>query len=83
MPRDFQILNGSKGEPCQRTTRGCATKRNESAADITALEHEVSVARRRYGTGWRRNSGTDVMAKAVTGLIEERQAELERSRRLT
>ena len=49
---------------------------NEPAAVIAALEHEVQLLRE-IRDGLTSQPGSDVMVGAVTGLIEERQAELE------
>jgi len=53
---------------------------NEAAADMAALEREVQQLHE-IRDGLASQHGTDVMVDAVTGVIEERQAELERSRR--
>ena len=53
--------------------------RNESAANIAALEHEVQLLHE-IRDGLASQPGSDVMVGAVTGLIEERQAELDSSR---
>ena len=55
---------------------------DESAADIAALEHEVQLLHE-IRDGLASQPGSDVMVGAVTGLIEERRAELERSRQLS
>ena len=55
---------------------------SDSAAETAALEHEVQLL---HGIrdGLASQPGNDLMMVAVTGLIEERQAELERSRHLS
>ena len=53
---------------------------SDAAADIDALEHEVELLRE-IRSGLASQPGSDVMVAAVTGLIEDRRAELERSRR--
>jgi hypothetical protein len=53
---------------------------NESAADIAALEHEVQLLFE-IRDGLASHSGREMMVDAVTGLIDERQADLERARR--
>ena len=53
---------------------------SHSAAEMDALGHEVQLLHE-IRDGLASQSGTEVMVGAVTGLIEERQAELERSRR--
>jgi hypothetical protein len=55
---------------------------NDSAAEIARLEHEVQLLQE-IREGLSEQPGTDVMVEATTGLIEERRAELERSRRLS
>ena len=50
-----------------------------SAANIAALEHEVQLLHE-IRDGLASQPGVDLMVRAVTGLIEERQAELKRSR---
>jgi hypothetical protein len=55
---------------------------SDSAAEIDALEHEVQLLHQ-IRDGLASQPGSDVMVGAVTGLIEERQAELERSRHLS
>jgi hypothetical protein len=59
---------------------GAQPHRNESAADIEAMEDEVQMLHR-IRDGLASQPGSDVMVGAVTGLIDERQAELKRSRR--
>ena len=53
---------------------------NDSAAETARLEHEVQLLHE-IREGLASQPGSDVMVEATTGLIEERQAELERSRR--
>ena len=53
---------------------------NESAADIARLEDEVQLLHE-IRDGLASQPGSDVMVEATIGLIEERQAQLERSRR--
>ena len=53
---------------------------NDSATETARLEHEVELLHK-IREGLASQSGSDVMVEATTGLIEERQAELERSRR--
>ena len=55
---------------------------NDAAAEIARLEHEVQLLQE-IREGLAEQPGTDVMVEATTGLIEERQAELERSRHLS
>ena len=52
---------------------------SESAANIVALEHDVHML---HGVrdGLASQPGSDVMVAAVNGMIEERQAALDRSR---
>ncbi len=60
---------------------GAEPRSVEAAADIAALEHEVQLLHEIRDGLASQPRGSDVMEEAVTGLIEERQAELERSRR--
>ena len=60
---------------------GAQPRSVESAADIAALEHEVQLLHEIRAGLASQPRGSDVMEEAVAGLIEERQAELERSRR--
>ena len=53
---------------------------NDSAAETARLEHEVQLLRE-IRDGLASQPGSDVMVEATTGLIADRQAELERSRR--
>ena len=53
---------------------------SDAAADIAALEHEVQLLHE-IRDGLASQPGSDAMVGAVTGLLEERRAELERSRR--
>jgi hypothetical protein len=53
---------------------------SDAAAEIDALQHEVELLRE-IRNGLASEPGSDVIVGAVTGLIEERRAELERSRR--
>lgn len=55
---------------------------SDSAAEIDALEHEVQLLHA-IRDGLASQPGSDVMVGAVTGLMEERQAQLERSRHLS
>ena len=55
---------------------------NDSAAEIEGLEHEVQLLHE-IRDGLVSQPGSDVMVGAVTGLIEERQAQLERTRHLS
>jgi hypothetical protein len=55
---------------------------SDSASEIEALEHEVQLLHE-IRDGLAAQPGSDVMVGAVTGLIEDRQAELERSRHLS
>jgi len=55
---------------------------NDSAAGIARLEDEVQLLHE-IRDGLASQPGGDVMVEATTGLIEERQAELERSRHLS
>jgi hypothetical protein len=50
------------------------------AAEIAALQHEVQLLHE-IRDGLASQPGSDVMVGAVTGLIEERQVALDRSRR--
>ena len=52
----------------------------DSAANIAALEHQVQLLNE-IRDGLASQPGSEVMVDAATGLIEERQAELERARR--
>ena len=52
---------------------------NDPAAETARLEHEVQLLHE-IRDGLAAQPGSDVMVGAVTGVIEERQAELERSR---
>jgi hypothetical protein len=52
---------------------------SDSGAHVAALEHEVQLLIE-IRDGLASQPGSDVMVGAVTGLIEERHAELERSR---
>lgn len=61
---------------------GAQPQSAESAADIAALEHEVQLLRQ-IRDGLVGQPRSDVIVDAVTGLIEERQADLERSRHLS
>ena len=58
---------------------GAQPHRNESAEDVAALEHEVQLLQE-IRDGLAGQPGSDVIVDAVTGLIEERQADLNRSR---
>ena len=55
---------------------------DDAAAELEALEHEVQLLHT-IRDGLASQTETDVMLRAVTGLIEEREAELERSRHST
>lgn len=56
---------------------GAQPDRSEFAAEISALQHEVQLLRdMRHGLA--SQFGAAVIVEAVIGLIEERQAELER-----
>jgi hypothetical protein len=52
---------------------------NDSAAETARLEDELQLLHV-IRDGLASQPGSDVMVEATTGLIEERQAELERSR---
>ena len=52
---------------------------SDSAAEVAALEHEVQLLHE-IRDGLASQPGSDVMVGAVTGLIEERQVALDRSR---
>ena len=52
----------------------------DSAAEIDALEHEVRLLHE-IRDGLASQPGSDVMVEATTGVIEAREAELERARR--
>ena len=52
----------------------------DSSAESDALKHEVQLLHE-IRDGLASHPGSDVMVGAVTGLIEERQAELRRSQR--
>jgi hypothetical protein len=52
---------------------------NDSAAETARLEHELQLLHE-IRDGLASQPGSDVMVEATTGLIEDRQAELERSR---
>ena len=52
---------------------------NDPATETARLEHEVQLLHE-IRDGLASQPGSDVMVEATTGLIEERQAELERSR---
>ncbi|MGZ8697632.1 MAG: hypothetical protein ACXWZ1_09815 [Gaiellaceae bacterium] len=52
---------------------------SDSAANIAALEHDVQLLQE-IRDGLASQPGSDVMVGAVTGLLEERRAELDRSR---
>ena len=58
---------------------GAQPHRNESDADIAWLEHEVQLLHE-IRDGLVAQPRSDVIVEAVAGLIEERQAELERAR---
>ena len=55
---------------------------SDSAAEIAALEHEVQLLHE-IRDGLASQPDSDAMVEATTGLIEERQAELDRSRHLS
>ena len=55
---------------------------DDAAANIAALEHEVRLLQE-IRDGLASQPGSEVMVEATTGLIEERQAELERARHLS
>ena len=55
---------------------------SEAHAHIAALEHEVQLLHE-IRDGLASQPATDVMVEAVTSLIAEREAELERARRLS
>jgi hypothetical protein len=58
---------------------GAQPRSDESAVDIAALEHEVQLLHE-IRDGLAGQPRSDLIVEAVTGLIEERQADLERSR---
>jgi hypothetical protein len=75
-------LDRNEGERMTAEDAGELDPSSDSAAEIDALEHEVQLLheiRDRLAS----QPGSDVMVGAVTGLIEERQAELKRSRHLS
>ncbi len=55
---------------------------SDSATDIAALEHEVQLLHA-IREGLSSQAGSEAMVEATIGLIEERQAELERARHLS
>ena len=55
---------------------------SDSGSRVAALEHEVQLLHE-IRDGLASQPGSDVMVGAVTGLIEARHAELERSRHLS
>ena len=55
---------------------------DDSAAEIVRLEDDVQLLDE-IRTGLASQPGSEVMVEATTGLIEERQAELERARHLS
>ena len=61
---------------------GAQPHRNELAADIAALECDIRLLQE-IRDGLASQPGSDVMVQAVTGLIEERRADMERSRHLS
>ena len=61
---------------------GAQPRSDESAADIAALEHEVQLLQE-IRDGLAGQPTSDEIVDAVAGLIEERQAYLERSRHLS
>jgi len=73
-------LDRNEGEGMTAEDAGELGPSSDSAAEIDALEHEVQLLQE-IRDGLASKPGSDVMVGAVTGLIEERQAELERSRR--
>ena len=54
----------------------------DAAAEIARLEHELQLLRE-IRDGLASQPGSVAMVEATTGLIEERQAELERSRHMS
>jgi hypothetical protein len=73
-------LDRNEGEGMTAEDAGELDPSGDSAAEIDALEHEVQLLHE-IRDGLASQPGSDVMVRAVTGLIEERQAELKRSRR--
>jgi hypothetical protein len=75
-------LDGKEGEGMTAEDAGELDPSSDSAAEIEGLEHEVQLLHE-IRDGLASQSGSDVMVGAVTGLIAERQAELERSRHVS
>ena len=73
-------LDGMEGEGMTAEDAGGLDPSSDSAAEIEGLEHEVQLLHE-IRDGLASHPGSDVMVGAVTGLIEERQAELRRSQR--
>jgi hypothetical protein len=72
-------LDHNEGEGMTAEDAGELDPSSDSAAELDALEHDVQLLHE-IRDGLASQPGSDVMVGAVTGLIEERQAELERSR---
>ena len=71
-----------EGEGMTTEDAGELSPSGDSAAEIDALEYEVQLLheiRDRLAS----QPGSDVMVEATTGLLEERRAELERSRHVS
>lgn len=62
------------------TTEDALNPESDAAAEIAALEHELELLCE-IRDSLASQPGSDVTVGAVSGLIEERRAELERSRR--
>ena len=72
-------LDRKEGEGMTAEDVGELDPSSDSAAETDALRQEVQLLHE-IRDGLASQPGSEVMVRAVTGLIEERQAELERSR---
>jgi hypothetical protein len=70
-------LDRNEGEGMRAEDAGELDPSSNSAAEIDALEHEVQLLNE-IRDGLASQPESDVIVGAVTGLIEERQAQLER-----
>ena len=70
-------LDRNEGDGMTAEDAGERNPTSDSAAAIDALEDEIQLLHE-IRDGLASQPGSDVMVGAVTGLIEERQAELER-----
>jgi hypothetical protein len=69
-----------EGEGMTTEDAGELDRSHDSAAETARLVDELQLLHA-IRDGLKSQPGSDVMVEATTGLIEERQAELERSRR--